>query len=174
MNLDTIVTPRWRAERLRPDHLDEIRRMHRDERVMATLGGLRSEEQTREYLRVNLDHWERHGFGLWIVRAPAGGAPVGRALVRHLEVDGTPEVEIGYALYADWWGRGLATDIASRCLSIGRDALGFAALVAITLPDNRGSRRVMEKAGMRYERDVTHAGRDHVLYRSGDAAGGGA
>ena len=173
MNLDTIVMPRWRAERLRPDHLDEIRRMHRDERVMATLGGLRTEEQTREYLRVNLDHWDRHGFGLWIVRDPAGGAPIGRALVRHLAVDDTPEVEIGYALYADWWGRGLATDIARRCLAIGRENVGVASLVAITLPENRGSRRVMEKAGMTYERDVTHAGRPHVLYRSGVPEGGG-
>ncbi len=69
---------------------------------------------------------------------------------------------------------GLATEIARRCLAIGREELGFASLVAITLPDNRGSRRVMEKAGMTYERDVTHAGRVHVLYRSGDPDGGGA
>ncbi len=34
-----------------------------------------------------------------------------------------------------------------------------------TLPTNRASRRVMEKAGFGYERDTVHAGLPHVLYR---------
>jgi len=140
--------------------------MHADERVMATLGGVRTEEQTQEYLRTNLDHWDRYGFGLWMVRDASGHDIIGRALVRHLDVEGAAEVEIGYALHAPWWGRGLATEIANRCLVIGHGNPGLASLVAITLPTNDGSRHVMEKVGMRYERDVTHAGMQHVLYRT--------
>jgi RimJ/RimL family protein N-acetyltransferase len=37
--------------------------------------------------------------------------------------------------------------------------------VSFTLPHNAASRRVMEKAGLTYERDITHAGLPHVLYR---------
>ena len=40
-------------------------------------------------------------------------------------------------------------------------------VVAYTLPDNWASRRVMEKAGFAYERDVMHVGLRHVLYRRG-------
>ncbi len=166
MNLEVFTTPRLRAERLRPHHVDEIRRMHVDERVMATLGGVRSEEQTQAYLRTNLAHWDRYGFGLWIVRAASGGAVVGRAVVRHLDIEGAAEVEIGYALYAPWWGQGLATELANHCLAIGHGGLGFESLVAITLPTNAGSRHVMEKVGMSYEREVTHAGMNHVMYRT--------
>ena len=39
-------------------------------------------------------------------------------------------------------------------------------VVAFTLPDNTASRRVMEKLGMTYERDIVHADLPHVLYRS--------
>ncbi len=166
MNLDAFATPRLHAERLRPDHLDEIRRMHADERVMATLGGVRSEEQTQAYLRTNLEHWDRYGFGLWIVRAASGDEVIGRAVVRHLDIEGVAEVEIGYALYAPWWGQGLATEIANECLAIGQGELGLESLVAITLPTNAGSRHVMEKVGMRYEREVRHAGMKHVMYRT--------
>jgi RimJ/RimL family protein N-acetyltransferase len=38
--------------------------------------------------------------------------------------------------------------------------------VAVTLTTNTASRRVMEKLGMNYERDIEHAGLPHVLYRS--------
>ena len=40
-------------------------------------------------------------------------------------------------------------------------------LIAITLPDNHASRRVMEKASFAYDRDLEHAGLTHVLYRRG-------
>ena len=39
-------------------------------------------------------------------------------------------------------------------------------LIAFTLPDNLASRRVMEKAGFAYEREILHAGLPHVLYRA--------
>ena len=35
----------------------------------------------------------------------------------------------------------------------------------MTLPDNHASRRVMEKIGLRFDRDVVHRGLPHVLYR---------
>lgn len=170
MNLDSFATPRLYAERLVPGHLDEIRRMHRDARVMKWLGGVRTEEQTRAYLQHNLDHWERYGFGLWIVRTPARDAVVGRAVVRHLDVEGAAEVEIGYALYPEWWGQGLATELANRCIVIGRSLLGLQSLVAVTHRENAASRHVMEKAGMVHDRDILHAGEPHVLYRTGERA----
>jgi RimJ/RimL family protein N-acetyltransferase len=37
--------------------------------------------------------------------------------------------------------------------------------VAFTLPTNTGSRRVMEKLGFHYEREISRAGLAHVLYR---------
>ena len=42
--------------------------------------------------------------------------------------------------------------------------LGLREIVAFTLPDNLASRRVMEKAGFVYDREVTHVGLPHVLY----------
>ncbi len=166
MTLDTFITPRLHAERLLPDHLAEVRRMHRDARVMAELGGVRTEEQTQEYLQRNLDHWERYGFGIWIMRNAGRDTIVGRACVRHLDLEGRPEVEIGYALYPEFWGQGLGTEIANKCVAIGRRELGLDSLVAITRPTNRGSRRVMEKAGMVYEGETLHAGETHVVYRT--------
>lgn len=166
MDLDAFTTRRLFAERLRPDHLPEIRRMHQDPRVMASLGGVRDDDESLSYLERNLEHWDRFGFGLWIVKTAERDAVVGRACVRHLDVAGTAEVEIGYAFYPEWWGRGLATEVADRCVAIGRDDLGLESLVAVTRPTNQASRRVMQKVGMAYEREVVLEAEKHVMYRT--------
>ena len=64
-----------------------------------------------------------------------------------------------------FWGMGLATELARESVRVGFAVLGRAELVSFTLPTNLRSRRVMEKAGFRHERDFAWAGLPHVLYR---------
>jgi len=140
--------------------------MHGDVRVMATLGGLRSDEVSAAFLAASLKHWRTHGYGLWIWRDPANGAFVGRAGLRHTTVEGKPEIELAYALMAEYWGRGLATEIGRVLLAFGEERLGLTGIVAFTLTTNRGSQNVMKKLGLRYERDIARDKEPHVLYRT--------
>jgi ribosomal-protein-alanine N-acetyltransferase len=160
-SVDAFRTDRLLAVRLREEHIGEIQRIHLDPNVMATLGGLRSDEESAHYLRDNLDHWYRYGYGMWVFRDRAHGRFVGRAGLRNTHVGGNDEVELAYALMADYWGRGLATEI----LKLAFVRLDLDDIVCFTLPTNRASQRVMEMAGFEYERDVVHAGTPHVLYR---------
>ena len=163
-SVETFETARLHAERLRASHFDEVQRMHSDARVMATLGGIRGEDQTRALIRANDEHWQQYGYGLWVFRDKTS-AFAGRGGLRHLHVAGGAEIEVAYALVADLWNRGLATEMALAVVRLAFEELGIDTLVCFTLPTNHASRRVMEKAGFRYERDVVHAGLPHVLYR---------
>jgi RimJ/RimL family protein N-acetyltransferase len=162
---DGFTTPRLRAERLRPDHLGVLCEMDTDPQFTAMLGGVRDEARTRAYLERNLRHWEDYGFGLWILRDAAAGRVAGRALLRHLVIDGRDDVEVGYGLLPAFWGRGLATEIASACVGLGFTGLDLQSVVAITLPENVRSQRVLRKAGLVYERDVDHGGFRHQFFR---------
>ncbi len=162
---DELATEHLNAERLRLDHLAELVDMHRDERIMATLGGPRTVADTERFVQTNLEHWRRSGFGLWMFRRRSDGAFVGRAGLRRVHVGDADEVEIAYVLRSEMWGCGLATEIARRLISIGFADLQLSTLVAFTLPDNRASIRVMEKAGLQFERAILHRGKPHVLYR---------
>lgn len=162
---ESFETARLRAERLVPEHLAELRRMHADKAVMAHLGGLRDERATLDYLRINLRHWEEHGFGLYIVHERDGVEPIGRGLLRTLRVDAVDEIEVGYAFYEPFWRRGFATEITAGCIDVGRQYLSRDAFVALTSEHNRGSQRVLLKSGFHYERRFVHGGSEHLLFR---------
>jgi len=162
----TFVLRRVFAERLTEAHLPFLRRMHGNARMMATLGGVRSDAETKAYLERNLAHWADHGFGIWILRDPTSGQVMGRAGLRHLTVEAAAEVELAYALLPEFWGKGFATDAARACVTIGREWLGLPSLVALTRPDNLASQRVLLKAAFAREREVTHEGTSHILFRT--------
>ncbi len=143
--------------------------MHADPAVMATLGGVRSREETVGFLDRLVEHWRVHGFGLWLLSSREDGAFVGRGGLLTVELEGRAEVELAYALAAPWWGRGLATELARWSVRLAFEVLEVPSLICLTLPTNHASRRVMEKAGFRFEKDVVHRGLPHVLCRiSGD------
>jgi RimJ/RimL family protein N-acetyltransferase len=84
-SVDTFETKRLVAVRLRDEHLGEILRMHRDPKIMATLGGLRADDETAHYLRYlrdNLDHWNWYGYGIWSFSDRVDGRFAGRASLR--------------------------------------------------------------------------------------------
>ena len=162
----TFETQRLRASRACPEDLDDLARMHTDPAVMAALGGkVWTREETRAFLDRVLHHWDRHGYGVWILRRKEDGAFVGRAGLRRKPVEGFEETELLYACMPEHWSHGLATEAAEAIVRIAFERLKMPNLVAFTRPDNTASRRVVEKAGFAYERDFIHAGQLHVLYR---------
>ena len=163
---NSFSTARLHAERLREHHWDDVFRMHSDARQMATLGGVKNEQETRVYLDWNLNHWDQHRFGLWMLRDSPSGPVVGRALLRYLHVHDKDEVEVGYSFHPEHWGKGLATEIATTLVRIGLGHMGFPAIVAITTTDNEKSKHVLVKAGLEPAGEMIHAGLAHSLFRS--------
>jgi RimJ/RimL family protein N-acetyltransferase len=166
--VERIETPRMVGERLRPSHQDELMRLLRDPRVATTLWpgeATPTEAQVLHSLADKLDHWERYGFGLWLLRDRETGVAVGRGGLQHTHVGERDEVEAGWAIAPERWGQGLATELAHASIQTGFGELGLEQIVAFTLPTNLASRRVMEKSGFAYERDIRYSGRTHVLYR---------
>jgi RimJ/RimL family protein N-acetyltransferase len=163
-----VETERMILERLRLEHADEQVRLLLDPRVYRTLWPSSSPPTRRDVidgLEAKVDHWERHGFGMWILRDRDSGEMVGRGGLQYTYTAGLNDVEAGWAIVPERWGQGLATELARACVEVGFEQLDLFEIVAFTLPDNLASRRVMEKAGFAYDRDIVHAGLPHVLYR---------
>jgi ribosomal-protein-alanine N-acetyltransferase len=163
--IENLRTARLQLRRIQPADLDDFVRMYADPQVMATLGGVRTAEWTTKYLDTQMAHWQQHGFGFWTIRDATTGQFAGRGGLRHAVVEGKPEIELGYGFLPAFWGRGLATEFARESLRVGFAELGLVEIVCFTLPTNAASKRVMEKVGFRYERDIVHFDLPHILYR---------
>ena len=165
-SLDEMQTARLTLRRMSANDLDDLTRMHLDPRVMATLGGVRSAETTRHWLEHQLDHWRQYGYGLWLVRERETGQFAGRGGLHRVEIDGREEVEVSYSFLADYWGCGLATEVARTSIHAAFTILNLPEIVCFTLTTNLASQRVMQKAGFRYERDFVYKDMPHVRERS--------
>jgi RimJ/RimL family protein N-acetyltransferase len=161
---------RFTTERLCADRVDGadtsfFEAMFSDPRVYATLGGARDAGNVAALVAAKVREWEHHGFGTWVLRPSADSEPLGWIGLKPTNVGGAGGTELLYAIAADHWGRGYATEAASTVVAIGDEDLGIDELVAFALTTNLGSRRVMEHVGFAYERDIEHAGLPHALYR---------
>ncbi|HXV57119.1 MAG TPA: GNAT family N-acetyltransferase [Gaiellaceae bacterium] len=158
-------TERLLAEPLGLAHAEELAVLHADPRVMATMGGeTATAAESLAWIERNLRHGEEPGLGIFVFRERGSGGFVGRGALRRIVIGGAEEIEVGFALVPERWGEGLATEMALALAAHAEDA-GFEGLVAYTEPTNDASRRVLEKAGFHYERDVEHHGRPQMLYR---------
>lgn len=81
------------------------------------------------------------------------------------EVDGVQELEVGYHVRRDQWGKGYAPEAAKAVLAYVRDSLQKTDPISLIRPENLASRRVAEKNGARLEKAVFWRGYDHCIYR---------
>ena len=161
------VTPRLLAEAVAHSDFDDYRRLLSDPQVAKTLsvnGKPLPDETVRDFLKQHVDHWQQHGFGLWVFRQKSDGRFVGRGGIKYFEIDQGTVVGLAYAVMPEFWNQGFATEMARPSLETGFGPLGFSEIYGWTLPVNLASQRIMEKLGFRYERDFEYVGLPHRLY----------
>jgi RimJ/RimL family protein N-acetyltransferase len=137
---------------LRPIESDDVDELHRavfdDPEVMRYLPG--GSPMPREQLNGSVErgraHWDRQGYGVWVACDRATGRPVGHCGLRYLEE--IQETELLYAFARSRWGEGLATEAGVAALAFGFGPAGLERIIALAVPENRASTRVMEKLGM--------------------------
>jgi ribosomal-protein-alanine N-acetyltransferase len=120
------------------------------------------EERVKEFVNRQCESWDKNGFCLWKVLPKEGDTLIGICGLQRLPEG--PEVEIAWWLAPAYWGKGLATEAARQALAYGFEVSKLDRIVAIAQAANRDSLRVMEKIGMRFEREAVHKGIRVVLY----------
>ena len=121
----------------------------------------------------SLDWWcgypERSpGYGFWAAIERTTGEFVGWFHLRPGSDDAPDEPELGYRLHRRFWGRGLATEGSRALVDTAFLDRGARRVHASTMAVNAGSRRVMEKSGLRFVRTF-HA--DWPVRITGDEEG---
>jgi ribosomal-protein-alanine N-acetyltransferase len=108
------------------------------------------------------DHWKQYPYGPWAVEEKASGELIGHCGLRFIpEID---ETEVLYAIAKSYWNKGYATEAAQASVDLGFHQVGLKRIIALAVPENIASRRVMEHCGLKYEQDIQLFGLDCVYY----------
>ncbi|SRR5579885_64832 len=160
----TLETERLRLRPVADEDLEHFAALYADPDVMRFIGnrGALPREQARERLDFMIDHWRRHGFGMWSLFRKADGAFVGRCGLRYM--DTTMDIELGYTLGKPYWGQGFATEASRAVVRYAFEVMKVGRLVAIADPANAASINVMKKLGMTFERVGHYYNTACVLY----------
>jgi RimJ/RimL family protein N-acetyltransferase len=166
-----LETPRLALRRFTPADADFVFELVNESSWIRFIGdkGVRSREDARRYLEAGpMRLYEKHGFGLWVVVRKADGERLGMCgLVKR---DQLADVDLGFAFLPRHWSQGYARESAEGVLAHARNALGFTRLVAITVPANDASARLLGKLGFVHEDTLEWAPGDPVHLYAWSAA----
>ncbi len=171
--------PRVETERLvlrkwEEQDLGEYIRLNSDPRVTEYYRSAPSPEVCETALKSTLKSQKENGFCFPVVEDKQTGAFLGfcgLSIPDYSEpLPCEPCVEIGWQLFPEVWGKGIAGEAARFWLSFGFDTLQLDEVVAFTVVQNQRSRRVMEKLGMIHnpadDFDFPGTDPDHPLCRN--------
>ena len=147
-----LSTPRLQLDEVRASDADFVLELLNDPDFLTQIGdrGVRDLDAARSFIseRIHASYLE-FGFGMLAVRLRSNGEPLGLCgLVRRPQLEA---VDIGYAFLPAARGRGYALEAARRVQDFATDELGIRRLLAIVRAENRPSRALLEKLGMRPE-----------------------
>jgi len=123
-------------------------------------GKLWSDERVRHFVQSQIQKVKESGFCHWKLIERASGALIGFCGLQHYE----GEIEIGWWLAKACWGRGLGTEAARVALLDALQRVRLPRVIAMAQPENRASIHIMEKLGMRFERNAARNGINVVVY----------
>ena len=132
--------------------------------VMRWLGGVMNEAGMAT-ARLRLESYRReHGFTFWVVeRKRDGGHLAGELLgfcgFKRSNQQGGPsgDMEIGWRLREEAWGRGYAREAARECMRIGFKEFHAPHMLALTVEGNAASWGLMRRLGMHRRGDLDFA-----------------
>jgi len=130
--------------------------------------GARTLADARRYIaRGPVASYRKFGFGLYMVELKDSGAPIG--ICGLLKRDWLADVDIGFAFLQKYWSQGYARESAAAVMHYGWTTLRLKRIVAITKLTNQPSITLLERLGLRFEKNITqpdHGGENKLFAAS--------
>ena len=148
-----LVTDRLRLRLPKPGDLAAHTRFQSSGRARF-VGGPCDAAASFQHLAGIVGQWALRGYGRWMVADRETDAPLGVVGIYHPE--DWPEPEIGWSLYAEAEGRGIAAEAAVASRDFAYRTLGWRRIVSLIAPGNVRSVRLAQRLGCVFETSFDH------------------
>ena len=138
----------------RLNDIDIFERIQMDAQLMKYMGqGQCSLEKAKLLLMGCAYHQDCFGFSLGPVALKDTGELIGQAGIFHYNLlESDPRIEIAFAFFPAFWGKGLATEAVRALQGWARTEHDIHKLFAVVNPKNLASRKVLSKCGFVYKK----------------------
>jgi RimJ/RimL family protein N-acetyltransferase len=126
---------------------------------------IKTQQQAVDYLNNGpIKSYLANGFGLCMVELRGSKTPIGMCGL--LRRDYLPHLDLGFAFLPSYTRKGYAHEIATETLKFAFDHLKQESVLAITLPTNLSSIKLLKKLGMNYSRKLpsSDSGEELLVY----------
>ena len=164
MPFPIIETTRLRLRPFTADDLDDLHDLWIDPAVREYLWDdeVVSIEQVASMINESSSLFEAEGFGLWGAFPREDERLIG--FCGYWFFHDPPQLQLIFGIAPAYWRSGLATEAARAVIEYGFKELAFDRIIASADAPNQASLRVMEKAGMSFDKRVEIEGLDTVYY----------
>jgi 3-dehydroquinate dehydratase/shikimate dehydrogenase len=163
---DRLILRNWKEEDAEP-----FAQLNADPRVMEYFPSTLSRKESDTLLKSGYAHIKKYGWGKWAVALIDTGEFIGRIGLEEVNFQApfSPNIELGYRIAFEYWGKGYASEGAKAVLGYGFNHLNLNEIVAFTPAQNLRSQQVMQRIGMYRDsnEDFDHPklAEDHPLKR---------
>jgi RimJ/RimL family protein N-acetyltransferase len=159
----TLETERLLLRWFRETDFPEYLAMSTDPEVMKFLGGKpQTEIEAWKSMAAFIGHWHLRGYGVWAVEEKSSSKLIGR--IGLMNPAGWPGFELGWALARESWGKGYATEGASRAMEYAFNQLRRDHVISCIAPENINSIKVAERLGEAVEGETELLGKQVLIY----------
>lgn len=175
VTINSLETKRLKLRQWKKSDYPFFAQMNSSPLVMQYYPSILSELESNKLADKICSIMKQKGWGFWAVEEKSTGNFIGFVGLNQpgYDLPVTPCVEIGWRLGNEYWGKGYATEAASKALEFGFNSLDLQEIYAFASVQNQKSWKVMERINMintnrNFEHPIIPKGHtlsEHVLYK---------
>lgn len=119
-------------------------------------------EEAKVFLE-NYKDYQLNGYGRWAVIEKKSNNFLGWCGLKYDK--NSDETDIGFRFFEEYWNKGFATESAKACIDFGFNELKLESIIGRAMKENTASVKVLEKIGLKFEREFNFNGNEGVIYK---------
>lgn len=163
-----IETPRLRLREARAPDAAFFLELMNTEKYHRYIGdrNLRTTSDAEAFIQERfVASYRANGYGLWVMELKSGSRPIG--ICGLVNRDYLDHPDLGFAVLPGFERQGYSYEASLACLQYGRKELAVECFLAITVEENLGSRKLLEKLGFSLQEYIEEpgSGEELLLYQ---------
>lgn len=160
-----LETDRCYVREIAISDLDALFRLYEQEGMVDYMEPLYERDEEEAYQRAYIANmYGFYGYGMWLVFEKGTNTLIGRAGLEHREIDGTLELEMGYAIAGDFQKKGLATEVCCAIVSYAKEHLTYDRVNCLIKKENKASVALVNRLGFKSLGTVFERGQKFERY----------